>query len=85
MIYQCKIALAHDLVNTYGVDEETIKRKLACKLITDLPMESLEKIFTFSCFEPNTAIDETTPEWLKDKLMRLKSESTIEWNAQINI
>lgn len=91
MEYSTQLYATRELIdgNTIDNPEEIIKRDLAKRIISDMKMEDLEKLFTFKKYDPNDYTEESKSKIISDltggERLYLTQSQVILFKCSLNI
>lgn len=68
-----------------NVPDGYIERTMAAKIINDMPIEDLRKLFLFEKISFSDEMEPSNPDWLNAKIWDLKRTQTTECIATIEI
>lgn len=89
--YKTQIRVTQGMLKDAPVDDEYFQRQMAIKLIKEMPLEALSKLFKFEKFDPfseesnNVLKDAFAPDWHKERIRHFRGMKQLEFEASITI
>jgi hypothetical protein len=89
--YKTQTRVTQEMLKDAPVNDEYIQRQMALKLIKDMPLEALSKLFKFEKFDPfseesnNVLKDAFTPDWHKERIMHFREIKQLEYEASVTV
>jgi len=89
--YKTQTRITQEMLKYTPVNDEYIHRQMAMKLVKDMPLEVLSKIFKFEKFDPfseeNTKVlkDPFAIDWHKERIRHFRELKQLEFEASVTI
>lgn len=91
MLYLSQYEITRELFQDIENADELLARKVIVNLVESIPLETIKKFFNYKTLDPNSEsakeimADLKADSSLKQKILRMREERTLEVNAHIEI
>jgi len=89
--YKTQVRVTKEMVKDAPVNDEFFQREMAHKIIKDMSIEHLQKLFKFEKFDPfsieseKVLLDKTAPDWHKTRIMHFREIGQIEYEGSVTV
>ena len=91
MKHRLQTKITSELFENSQINDESIFRNLATRMVTELPIDELHKLIKFTKTDPNSEHskrvrwDLNYPSWQRKQVHQLKNEDVILYEAECNL
>jgi hypothetical protein len=89
--YKTQVRVTREMLKDTPMNDEYIQRQMVFKLLKNMPLEALSKLFKFEKFDPfsdesqNVLDDRLSPDWHKERIIHFREMKQLEYEASVTI